>query len=47
MAVHGPEDNLGDNNVENQFPSIDFSWENIIESTIEDNWAWLADMFTT
>jgi hypothetical protein len=47
MAVHGPEDNLGDNNVENQFPSIDFSWENMIESTTEDNWAWLADMFTT
>lgn len=47
MTVHDPENDLGDHTMENQVPSIDFSWENMIESTTEDNWAWLADMFTT
>ncbi|TVY53646.1 Transcription factor sdnS [Lachnellula cervina] len=35
------------NEGENQYPSIDFSWDNMIGMTTEDNWAWLPDLSTT
>jgi len=41
-TVHHPENEISGNR-ENEFPYIDFGWENMIGANVEDDWSWLAD----